>query len=635
MFIKKNTSRQRGKTYVNYLLVESVRTPKGPRQKVVCSLGDLRPRPAQEWLLLARKVEDALAAQQSLMVSDDDEVREIVEKVRLRQAQGDDAAAGETGASEPTRADDVVAVRTDGVETQDVREAGAVHVGREFWRRLGLDDILRDAGLSERAVKLACAMVMNRLITPRSENAMPDWIRTTALADLLGEDFDTLAEDSLYRNMDRLHPHREQIEAALARRERDLFNLDNTIFFYDLTSTYFEGRADGVEKAKRGYSRDKRPDCKQVVIGLAVNREGFPVAHEVFEGNARDHQTVGEMLDAIDRRLGLRKGQTVVVDRGMAYRDCLEEITSRGLHYLVAGLQSERNQWLEELEDTGGFEQVARTPSPQNQYQKKSRILVKKQPAQNGPGSIILCKSEGREQKDRAIRLKHEKRMRADLDALAARISSGRLKKEPAIHEAIGRIKERYPRVARYFTVHYDASAHELTHADNNEKKTIAENLDGSYILKTDRTDLDANEAWLIYTTLTRAEAAFRAMKSPLAERPIFHKIDRRVETHIFLCLLAYHLLVAIEKTLLDKNIHTSWATVRETLDTHKILTIVLPTDSGHTLRIRKSTKPEPQVTQLYNLLQIPQQIIEPQKTWHSNADTENVVTRKKPIPHQ
>lgn len=414
MYVRKTTRKYKEKTYTNYLLVESVSTPKGPRQKVVCSLGDLRPRPWVDWLKLTHKVEEAFVGQGSLFEEADPEVKEIVRKVRARQKRGGLKSRRSRG-REKNNEDDLVAVHTDRVNTERHRQAGPVHVGHPFWKRLGLDPILAHVGLSERTRVLTCAMIMNRLVHPCSEHAMPKWMRRTALDDILGVDFDELADDALYRNMDRLYRNRVKIESALADNERNLFNLDRTVFFYDLTSTYFEGSALCNPKAKRGYSRDKRPDCKQVVMGLVIGSEGFPIAHEVFEGN---------------------------------------------------------------------------------------------------------------------------------------------------------------------------------------------------------RQDLTADEAWRIYLTLTRAEAAFRSMKSPLAERPIFHPIERRVDTHIFLCVLAYHLLVAIEQTLLGKGIHTSWGTVRDALKTHEVVTIVLPTDRREILKIRKSSTAEPQHIELYNLLGVPHQVIRTKKTW-------------------
>ena len=184
------------------------------------------------------------------------------------------------------------------------------------------------------------------------------------------------------------------------------------------------------------------------------------------------------------------------------------------------------------------------------------------------------------------------------------------------MHEAIGRLKERYPRVARYYAITYDAAAPALTWTPHDDKKTKAERLDGGYLLKTDRQDLGDEEIWRLYVLLTRVEDAFRDMKSPLLERPIFHHLEHRVQTHIFLCVLAYHLLVAIEKRFLDQGVHTSWATLREQLSTHQVQTIVLPATNGQTLRIRKGSTPDTIHREIYRTLQIPHEVMKPVKAW-------------------
>lgn len=551
MYIKTTRKKYKGKEYKNYLLVESVHTSKGPRQRVICSLGDLRARPAKEWLQLVLRVEDALVGQKDLFGDTDPEIEKIVKRVRRRQQQRE-TGKQTNGAHNLEGADEIVSVCTGEVRTEEHRPAGALHVGVEFWRRLGLEEILSGVGFNERARSLTCAMVMNRLIVPKSEHAMPEWFQSTAIGDILGVEVSALADDALYRHLDRLHPQRSRIEAELAERERNLFALDETIYLYDITSTYFEGACLANPKAKRGYSRDKRPDCLQVLVGLVINRDGFPQAHEVFEGNRQDRKTLDEMLNLLDKRVGLKPGQTVVVDRGMAYDENLEQITARGLHYIVAARQSERDQWLEDYEDEEGLVEVLRPSSPLNPLQKKTPVQVKMLSLECE--NHVLCLSDGRREKDRAIRQKQEKKLAADLKKLQKRIASGRLKKETKIGEAIGRLKERYPRVARYYHIGYDSATQSFRMERDEEKLAVAERLDGSYLLKTNRKDLTAEEAWRTYSLLTRAEKAFRDMKSPLMERPIFHHLERRVETHIFLCILAYHLLVAIEKTLLDKR---------------------------------------------------------------------------------
>lgn len=617
MYIRKSIRIYKGKTYTNYVLVESVMTPKGPRQKTICSLGDLGPRRRQEWLKLARKIEDALVGQSDLIDGDEDEVADIVHRVRARRTtERDLARPAPPSLQQRASSGALIKVDPSRVTTEQHREAGPVHVGYQFWQRLELDRILHDCKLSPAVCRLACAMTLNRLIAPASEHAMPDWIRGTALADILGADFDGLEEDPLYEVLDKLHPHRAAIEAALVARERSLFDLDQTIYLYDLTSTYFEGLCARNGKAKRGHSRDHRADCKQLVVGLVLNRDGFAITHEIFAGNAQDRTTLATMLDRLGERVRLQEGSTIVIDRGMAFDENIADIKKRKLHYVVASRQPERDRWLADFDDTDGFTPVLREPSPLNPAQKKTMIEVKTCNGNDDEQTYVLCRSEQRVAKDRAIRTKQEARLLADIEKLSRRITDGKLVKPDKINQAIGRLQERYPRVARYYKLSHDRQSATLLAQFDADKHIRAEQLDGCYLLKTDRKNLSGDELWRIYTLLTRAENAFRDMKSPLAVRPIFHHLELRTDSHIFLCVLAYHLLIAIEKILLGQGIHTSWATARDTLKTHQVCTVVLPTNDGSCLRIRKAATPEPDVQQLYQNLAVSAHVITPQHTW-------------------
>jgi hypothetical protein len=496
MFIRKVKNKYKGREYFNYQLVESVRTEKGPRHKIVCSLGSLAPRSPEDWLKLSSRIEGALRGQEDLFDRrTDDELSGIVLKIRdgkRRRKKTKPVSAGATTGDE-----EIVAVKTGSVRTEEHREAGSVHAGYEFWKLLRMGEILGGIGLSERAVKLTCAMTLNRLIHPSSEHAMPDWIRRTAIGDITGEDFSKLSEDSLYRNLDLLHPRRAKIESSLAEREQSLFNLDDSILLYDLTSTYFEGAAELNLKAARGYSRDSRPDCKQVIIGLAIRQEGFPVAHEVFKGDLKDSDSLGEMLGAMEKRTGPLEGRTLVIDRGMAFEKNLSQVKSRKMHYIVAARQSERNQWLDEFEEIDMFEEVHRESSPHNLSRKKSEVSVRM--LKTGTECHILCISGGRAEKDRAIREKQEKRLLCDIRKLEARISKGLLIEPIKIGEAIGRLKERYPRVSRYYPMNYDADLCTLAWRLDGKKHELAIRMDGAYMLRTDRMDMTADEAWRTY----------------------------------------------------------------------------------------------------------------------------------------
>jgi transposase len=608
LFIKRTKRTLRGKTYTNHLLVESVATERGPRHRVVCSLGSLAPAPKAQWLKLAHHLQECLGGQESLLEHSAQE-QALVQKATLvtkgkkkRNAGGD------------------ININLEEVEVEEARQAGAVHVGHQIWQRLGLDEILAEAGFGHNTRLLTQVMTLNRLIEPCSELAMSQWVGRSALGDLLKEEFSELNEDRLYRNMDRLYGKRGPIEAALSAKEKSLFSLKDSILLYDLTSTYFEGLCLANPKAKRGYSRDSRPDCKQVVVGLVLDGEGFPKAHEIFAGNRSDSTTVADMLAILQKRVGKTKDATVVVDRGMANPENLATIQAAGYHWLVAASQPERVCYFEQFEEQEGWQEIVRELSPRNEGQQKVRVLIKPAQSPDGSQSIALCWSEGRTQKDRAIRQKQEVRFLADTEKLAKRIALGRLRTAAKIYEAIGRLKERYPRVARYYHMAYEEQKSELSCREDLQRKQKAESLDGSYLLKSSRSDLRTEDIWRTYVLLTRVEAAFRAMKSPLCERPIFHHLERRVETHIFLCVLAYHLLVCIERAFLEQGVHTSWETLRSQLSTHQVVTVRLPTTDGRTLTIRRDTRPEQIHRDIYRVLRVPERILSPIKRWTQNS---------------
>jgi hypothetical protein len=302
----------------------------------------------------------------------------------------------------------------------------------------------------------------------------------------------------------------------------------------------------------------------------------------------------------------------------MAFAPNLAQIRARGHHYLVAARYPERGAHQEAFADEADWTDVVRVPSPRNPGQQKSRVVIKRQTV--GDEVHLLCRSEARIDKDRAIRDTHEQRLLTDLRKLQARVAQGRLRDAAKIQEAIGRLKERYSRVARYYTITYDAATAAVSWTEQAEKKTAAVALDGTYLLKTDRQDLADDEVWRLYNLLTRVEAAFRALKSPLMERPIFHHLAHRVQTHIFLCVLAYHLLVTIEKRCLDQGRHTSWATLREQLSTHRVATVVLPALDGRVLKIRKASTPDDVHRDIYRVLQISHEVMKPVKTWTTSG---------------
>lgn len=610
MFIKRCTRTSKGKTYQHHLLVQTVRTEKGPGHKVICSLGNVELGPPETWHELSKKLEDALSGQLQLSVNANSElVAKIMQKMNGKAAAGQTANT-QTDAGIPD--DDVwVTVKPNEMTVEDARLAGPVHVGHQMWLRLELDNILKQAGLDEEACHLAEILTLNRLIEPCSDYATPDWLKRTVVPDILGDGWNKLDYRKLYGSLDTLHPQRELIETELFNRENTLFNLDTSLYLYDLTSTYFEGRSELNEKARYGYSRDKRSDCKQVVMGLVLNRDGFARAHEIFDGNRVDSTTVTEILEVLSARSGQQKGATVIVDRGMSNKENLAAIKEAGHYYLVAAKQPERVEWLDELENEKGWKEIIRSRSINNQSQKKSNVKVKL--FKKADEILILCKSDARVIRDKEIREEHEKKLLADLKKLAKKVDKE--KSEKKAYESIGRLKERYPRVARYYEMSFYEG--QLVYCEDKERKKRAEQADGSYIIKTNRQDMTEEEIWKTYVLLTRVEAAFRDLKQALAVRPIYHQLEHRVEAHIFTAVLAYHLLVLIEKTLQEYGITESWETLRKQLSTHQVVTVKLPEKAGRTLSVRTDTKLTEEQKLIYGALKIPQKVYaSPKKIW-------------------
>lgn len=602
MFIKKTVRKSGDKTYTTYLLVESINTPKGPRHRTICSLGRLEPGSKDDWLDLASRIQAALGGQPSLFP--DARVDEALAKVRActRDEQGNAAAS-----QAPVPA--VLPVLVDGVETIEPRAAGALHVGHQMWLRIGADEVLKNAGLTAQCIRLTEFMTLNRLIQPESEHAMVDWARQSAVSEVLGVDFASLNHDRLYRNMDRLHGKRVEIEKGLRARECSLFNLSDTLVLYDLTNTYFEGQVLATPKAKRGMSKEKRTDCKLVAMGLMVDGDGFPIGHEIFEGSISDGKTVKQMLDALEARTGRTSGALCVMDRGFASEDNRKLVISRQHHYLVAGYQNQRGGLMDDFESLDGWEEIQPNSS-------KIPIQIKRIIKEDE--ALLLCISKARGEKERGIRENQEKRLVEALENLAKTIDSKYAKGKPmadeALGERMGRLRERYPRAARYYEIQREEN--KLVWRIREAAYARAQELDGAYFLRTSNKDLEPEEIWRTYTTLTRVESAFRDLKSALNMRPIHHRKEIRVETHLFLCVLAYHLQTVIEKTMRDAGDHRSWETLRKELQEHAVITVLLPSTDGRTLAIRKSSIPNAYVSEIYKSLKIPTTLCKPIRTW-------------------
>jgi len=578
------------KTYTYYNLVNTVRTPKGPRHRVVLSLGSMPGLSDEQIKLLGRVVTQKLGGTLRLLPEASGELEAQAERIAVLVAEkrGRQGKEGERIRIDPHT-----------IQLSEALLLGPVYVGLELWRKLGMERILNECRFSERRRHLACAEVIARLVAPASELATSAWVSRTALGLLLRDRLSYLNKDALYRVSDQLWSKREKIEAALAGSECRLFDLEECFILYDLTSTYFEGLCPSNSKAKRGYSRDHRGDCKQVVVGMVLDEAGFPKATEIYEGNTADKSTLQSMLEGLERRVGKREqAPTVVMDRGVATEENLQRLREAGYHYLVGCPGEQRDEWIGVLqaEQFGHVETAA-----------KDHPGVEVCLQQHEEETYLFVRSPLRVQKDRGIRERFVSRMQEGLKRLEQQVERGKIKDPEKIQRRIGKLQERNKRAARFFRVQLreDERGAKLFWQTDAKKLLQAELLDGCYTLKTDRRDVGEETFWSLYTMLNRVERSFRYLKSSLGIRPNYHQLGRRVEGHIFISILAYHLLHATEQMLLAENDHRSWPTIKGELDTHRVMTMRL-TDSEGCLHCRQiATNPTDAQKEIYTRLRL------------------------------
>jgi transposase len=512
MFLRRYVRTKAGKKHVYFALVESVRTDAGPRQQVVAYLGELNADQERRWQRTVVFHNRQGDAQQLRLFPDDDEA-----------PLPDDP--------------DIVRVRVSDIGWSNARRFGDVYLARWLWNLLDLDAIInRHVPQGKQTVRPADVVaieVINRLCTPCSEFALAEhWYASTALEDLLGVPDEAITKDRLYRTLDQLLKGQTLIENDLKERLQGLFKLDYDLLLYDLTSSYFEGLAEENDLAKRGYSRDRRSDCKQIVLALIVTREGFPLAHFTMVGNTRDVQTVRRIVGEVETRFG-KSNRVWVMDRGMISDDTLEFLSEPDRRYLLATRRAELKLFQAELGKTD-WQRLPDNPG-----------VAVKALLREGV-HYLLARSNERKKKERAIRRCQRRSLAVALRKLQTRIARGRLKKRDKILEVIGRLKGRFPKAARFvnLTVTDKTVALKVEWDVDKFKDTLRR--DGAYLLRSNQGGWTAQEFWETYMQLAAVERAFRVLKSELLLRPIWHHYSGRTQAHVFVCVLAY----ALWKTL-------------------------------------------------------------------------------------
>jgi len=513
MFLRRYTRTKDGKTHTYYALVESVRTEAGPRQHVVAYLGELNHDQERRWQ------------------------RTVV----FHNRQGEDRQLRLFPDAEPVSLPDdpdVVQVRLDKVGWTNPRRFGDVWLGLWLWKFLHLDEIVdRHVPQGKETVRpadIVAIEVINRLCAPCSEFALAEhWYRSTALEDLLGVPDSAVTKDRLYRTLDRLLRAQQAIEDDLKDRFGQLFQLDYDLLLYDLTSTYFEGLAEENDLARRGYSRDHRGDCPQIVLALIVTRDGFPLAHLTLAGNTQDLQTVETIVTTIEGRFG--KSQRVwVMDRGMISEDTLKFLSRSGRRYLLATRRGELASFAQHLR-ARGWQRLPENPDVEVKRLKRRRV------------HYLLARSRPRRQKERAIRRRQRRGLAQALEKLQKRIATGRLKSRDKILESVGRLKGRFPKARPFVSITVTKTKPaRLSWSWLREKFRAALAGDGAYLLRSNQGGWSAQEFWETYIQLTVVERAFRVLKSELLLRPVWHHYSGRTQAHVMVCVLAY----ALWKTL-------------------------------------------------------------------------------------
>jgi len=572
MFLRSNKRTKDGKTHQYWSLVETVRTGAGPRQRTLCYLGELNDPAQKRWLKTIEVFnEQGESRQLALFPSEENQqetdpnvARVVLSEIRLERS----------------------------------RQFGSCFLGLELWKRLELDRFfegLIDESRAEVAwSRIAAVLAINRLCDPGSELAIQQrWYPATALDDLLGIAEGKVDDSRLYRCLDRILPHKTKLEQHLRERYGELFSAEFDVLLYDLTSTYVEGQAQANPMMKRGYSRDHRGDCKQVVVALIVNVDGFPLSYEIFDGNRRDVTTLETVLRMVERKYGKAR-RIWVFDRGIISEDNLAALRRRGGQYLAGTPRSKLKEFQKELLD-GEWTTV------------KGDVEVQYIPTPEGGETYILCRSAARKEKETAMRTRVSSSMEDALRKLEKRVASGRLKDRLILERSIGKIQARHPSVNDLYqiAVAEESGALRLKWNLIEDRRKWRDAREGAYLLRTNLEGESPEQLWKKYTQLSEAEAAFRALKSELSIRPIFHQIERRVKAHIMVAFLGYALWVTLKHLLKRNHSDLSPARALALLSTLHSADIVLPTTDNREIRLRRITTPDPQQQLLLHQLGI------------------------------
>jgi transposase len=549
MYLRRHDKKVGGEHYDYWSLVESTRTARGPRQRIVATIGKLPGLDKKErigWEEIRRILDGKPAPQPDLFEHDEDLPSWAT--VNIKQ-----------------------------VSVERLRHFGDVYLGLLLWSKLGFAEFCKEHMMEGKEEipwsVMASILVLARFCAPSSELQIAEsWYEKTALDELLGASGDKINDDRLYRALDALLPHKDELCSHLQTRYGELFGATFDFLFYDITSTYFEGTALGNPQARRGHSRDNRSDCPQVCIGLVATKEGLPIAFEIFDGNRSDVTTPKEMVEAMETKYG-KANRVWVMDRGMVSEKNLEFMRASGARYLVGTPKSLLKKFEQHLLDQD-WEKV------------RPGIEVKLCPGTEE--TFVLCRSLGRKEKENAILNRFVARLEEKLTKLAERAAQGKVRGKQKVERQIGRLLERNSRAASLFAVTVTEKDVRLSIAvkKNEERYQRALETGGSYILRTNWDEADPKILWNTYMQLTEVEDAFRTTKHDLGMRPIFHQKKDRTQAHILVCFLSLALWRTLQQWMKMSGLGTAPRKLLEEMREIKSLDVVLPA-KDKTIRLR------------------------------------------------
>lgn len=604
MFIKKTTKTDRttGKTYCAYHLVESVRTSKGPRQRILLYMGADIGLPESEHWQLAQCISEQLAGTQCL-IRHPEYIERLSQKYVSQILHHLSVLDDFPKPSEPA---EFVPIDVNSVEKSEPRSVGAEHLMLEMAYQLKLPEQLAKLGLSKREQATALGSIIARAVNPDSELSTYAWLcNESGLGELLNFDFKKISLRKLYEIADELLPNKDALERHFEDIECRFHGYSSTIALYDLTNVYMEGQAKRNPKAKFGVSKKKRNDCRLVTMGLVMNEHGFLHRTSILPGNAAEPKTLEEMIKNLSVHHGLIK-PTVVLDAGIATEENLTWLRDKNYCYVVSARQDAPSLELEgdlvAVGDAHDLVKAALVKSPSDSQEK-----------------WLYCESEAKAAVASQMKQSFKTRFEDELKKISAGLSKPRgRKKYPKILERIGRLKEKHKQISGCYEVHVAASDDGMTATSITWKaieEKLSDKLTGSYFLRTNLTNLGAKDLWQLYNTLRGVEDAFRFMKSSLGLRPVYHQLERRVDGHLWITVIAYHLIQQCLYQLKQLGIQYEWKTVRKIIRSRVRVTTQAKMEDGKTLYLRSSTKAEGEQLTLYKALGISPQILKAHKT--------------------